>query len=232
MEKQHNHEAKVRARIYAPEAQAGAELALSKEDIRHLKVLNVQKGELIRIFDGKGHEYEAPYDEKVRLNKEIQPRKEASVAITLATATPKGDRMDVLVEKVSELGVLRIVPISCERGIVKPRDTKLERLQKIAIEACAQSERAVVPTIDTLTSFKAVLSTIKEYDNAYICHPDGEAIGNVGKKILLLVGPEGGFTDNEITQAVAAGAKKIKLSNSILRVETAAITAVALTKGL
>jgi 16S rRNA (uracil1498-N3)-methyltransferase len=218
-----------------PEAELGREIALTKDQIRHLKVLRLKEGERIGVFDGKGHEFEVVYSEKVssgkiRLEKAAKGREEPKVKITLAIAVPKGGRMDVLVEKVSELGVYHIVPIICSRSVVKPGEAKVERLRRIALEACAQSERSIVPTISEPIEFAELLSTIKNYNHAFICHKTGQPLAKAYCECataLAIVGPEGDFTDAELQAAKEAGCTFVSLGPTILRTETAGITAVA-----
>ena len=223
------------ARIYAPEARKGKEITLSKDQVRHLKVLRLKEGEKFRVFDGQGHEYEAVYSQKVRegkvlLEKEVKAREEPKVKITLAVAVPKGNRMDFLVEKVSELGVLNIVPIICSRSVVKPKETKVERLRRIVIEAACQSERCIVPTISEPLPFGELLSTIKDYNQALICHKTGHPLAEEYSDpatVLVIIGPEGDFTQAELDAAKEAGCTFVSLSPTILRVETAAVAAVS-----
>ena len=225
----------MRVRLYVPNAGIGKEIALTPDQIRHLKVLRLREGEKIGVFDGKGHEFEVVYSEKVssgkiRLEKAIKPSQEPKIAITLAIAVPKGARMDLLVEKVSEIGVNRIVPIICSRSVVEPREQKIERLRRIAIEASAQSERSIVPTISELTEFAKILETAKQYNHAYICHKTGEPLAKVFDKcesLLLIVGPEGDFTEAEMQAAKEAGCTTITLGPTILRTETAGIVVAA-----
>jgi 16S rRNA (uracil1498-N3)-methyltransferase len=231
-QKQHNHIEKVRLRIYAPNAQEGKEVAIDKEQIRHLKVLRVQEGQKIALFDGKGSAFEAVYTEKVSkgtvlCEKRIESHTEPHVKITLATAAPKGSRMDTLIEKVSELGVFEIIPTIYSRSVVEPRESKIERLQKIAIEACAQSERNIVPMISNTAQFKKVIDDVSRFKHKIMCHKDGKEMPILDGETIILVGPEGDFTPEEIEAAETKGFVKVKLANSVLRVETAAIAAVA-----
>ncbi|MEM3154264.1 MAG: RsmE family RNA methyltransferase [Candidatus Woesearchaeota archaeon] len=225
----------MRVRLYVPEAEMGREIALTKDQIRHLRVLRVKEGDKIRIFDGKGHEFEVIYSEKVsngkiKLEKATKGQEEPKVKITLAVAVPKGARIDVLVEKVSELGVNRIVPIICSRSVVKPREAKVDRLRRIALEACAQSERSIVPTISEPVEFGKLLDTVKEYNHAFICHKTGEPLTKAYdecESVLVIVGPEGDFTPVELDAAKEAGCVLVTLGPTTLRTETAGITAVA-----
>lgn len=224
----------MRVRLYIPEAENGKEAAISKDQVRHLKVLRLKEGDKIGIYDGKGHEFETTYSGKVRegkalLEKTITPREEPKVKITLATAVPKGARMDILIEKVSEIGVSNIVPMICSRSVVEPKEAK-ERWRKIVIEACSQSERSIVPTISEPIKFADLLSTIKEYNHAFICHPTGLPLMKEYcecPSTLLIVGPEGDFTPAELDAAKEAGCTPVSLGPTILRTETAGIVAVA-----
>lgn len=230
----------MRVRIYLPEAEIDKEIALSKEQVRHLKVLRLKEGDKIGIFDGKGHEYEGAYSAKVREGKmvpetEAKPQEEPTIKITLATAVPKGARMDVLVEKVSEIGVANIVPIICKRSIVEPRENKIERWRKIATEACCQSGRSIVPTISEPVKFEEILQTIKNYDKALLCHKTGRPLTETYEQcdnIIIIIGPEGDFTPEEIEEAKTAGCTLASLGPTILRIETAGITATAQTIAL
>lgn len=230
---------KVRVRFYVPEAAKGKKITLTPEQQRHLKVLRLRPGEEIAIFNGKGQEFTLPYSEKVsgrfELENETSKPKEPKTSITIAFAVPKGDRADVLVEKVSELGAVKLVPIICSRSIVHPHEGKIERWRKIAIEACCQSERNIVPTISEPVLFGKLLETIKEYNQALLCHGTGLPIGREYKEVqstLLIVGPEGDFTTAELSAAKEAGCVFVSLAPSTLRVETAAIAAVAQVVGL
>ncbi len=212
----------------------GKEIALTKDQIRHLRVLRVKEGEKIGVFDGKGHEFEAIYSEKVsnkiKLEKAVKAQLEPRVKITLAAAVPKGARMDVLVEKVSEIGVNNIVPIICSRSVVKPREAKVDRLRRIALEACAQSERSIVPTISEPIAFADLLDTVKQYNHVFICHKSGVPLAEAYddcESVLVIVGPEGDFTPAELEAAKEAGCILVTLGPTILRTETAGIAAVA-----
>jgi len=217
-------------RIYNPEARLEGRISMTSEQKRHAKVLRLQKGEVIGVFDGRGNEYQAVYSGKVSeslfLDKKVSHSMESGADITLAIAPAKGNRMDVLVEKATELGVRKIIPIICERGIVKPKEGKIERWRKIAIEACCQSGRSIVPFIGMPVDYQEALEKVR--GKGYICDIDGGKMDRVGKsEITVFVGPEGGFTEKELEMAENKGIKKIKLANSILRIETAGITALA-----
>ncbi|MBW3018772.1 16S rRNA (uracil(1498)-N(3))-methyltransferase [Candidatus Woesearchaeota archaeon] len=216
-------------RIFNPEAKLNGRIRLSGEQQRHAKVLRLKKGEIIGIFDGLGNEYQAVYSGKVSdpliLDKKVSQYREPDRKITLMTAAAKGNRMDFLVEKATELGVSELVPIVCERSVVKPKEGKIERWKKIAIEACCQSGRTIVPNIQETVAFEQAIEKVR--GKAFICDKDGNIAHYEGKEITLIVGPEGGFTEKELEMAENKGIKRIKLANSILRIETAGIVAIA-----
>ncbi len=235
---------KVRARLYCPDAKEYETVTLSADQVRHLKVLRLKDGDAIRVFDGKGQDYEGHYDEKVRagklyINSTQAPEHETHVKITLATAVPKGDRIDVLVEKVSELGVGTIVPVIFDRSVVDPRPAKIERLGRIAQEAACQSERSLVPIVTSPMKFADLIKTFDKYTHVFMCHSSGiplirhpEPI-NPQDRVLIIVGPEGDFSDEEFQTLHNdyERVKKVSLARSILRIETAAIAAVAQVAG-
>jgi 16S rRNA (uracil1498-N3)-methyltransferase len=217
-------------RIYNAEAKLNGRIELNREQQRHAKVLRLQKGELIGVFDGLGNEYQAVYSGKVsdpiHLDKKVPVSMEGEADITLAIAPAKGNRMDVLVEKATELGVKKIIPIICERGIVKPKEGKIDRWRKIATEACCQSGRSIVPEIVMPMPYNEALE--KVMGRAYICDITGTGMDkNTKSETTVFIGPEGGFTEQELEMAEKKGIKKIKLANSILRIETAGIAAIA-----
>lgn len=230
----------MRVRLYKEDAQKGQEVTLSKEQLRHLNVLRLRTGEPLRVFDGKGHEYEGVYTEKVRdgtllLEREIPPQEEPKTAITLAIAVPKGSRMDFLTEKVSELGVQTIIPLLCARSVVKPGTQKIERWRRITIEACAQSGRATLPRVEDPLPFGALMEKVSNYNQAFLCQAGGEPLGSAytgSASALVIVGPEGDFTEAELDGALRAGCQKVSLGPSILRTETAGIASVSQLVGL
>lgn len=220
----------MRVHIYLPEALEGRILTLSLEHKRHFKVLRLTPKDEIVVFDGKGNMFLASFTGKVRdkltIGKRVAGRtQEPQHCITLATAVPQGSRMDVLTEKVSELGVCEIIPLAFKRSVVRPRESKLERLRRIAIEACAQSERAIVPIVRDLTPFAKLLDRLEEYDHVLVCHAQGTPMPSLHGSVLFIVGPEGDFTPEEL--ALLEQYTKVRLANTILRVETAGITAVS-----
>jgi 16S rRNA (uracil1498-N3)-methyltransferase len=212
-------------------------------DAHYLKdVLRSKPGDLIDLLDGTGMIYRAKITklEKDRISCEIissqEAKSEPAVKITLAQALPKGHKMDFIVEKCTELGVSRIIPVLTERAVAK--SAKLERWRKIAKEAAEQSGRAIIPEIYELTTFDDILKLSKDYALAII---PWEAEENISLKstlttyppnhlstILVLIGPEGGFSQKEVEKAKKAGFESVSLGKRILRAETAGMATLAM----
>jgi 16S rRNA (uracil1498-N3)-methyltransferase len=195
-------------------------------------------GDLVEIFDGKGFASLARVleidRERVRLVPVGEPLVEetTSYAVTLATAIPKGDRFDWLVEKATELGAERLVPLVTERSVVDPRNSKLDRLRRMIIEACKQCRRSRLMALespiqwaDWLKREREGLRLLAARDGLpWLQRPPGLSSG----RVLLAVGPEGGFTADEEAQARAVGWHPIRLGANVLRVETAGIAGLAM----
>jgi len=169
-------------------------------------------------------------------------------ALTVAVSPPKGDRLRWMIEKLTELAVTRITLLDCERTIAEPGETRLEKLRGTAVAACKQSRQAWLPELQPLTDFNALVSRARQLETPIaLAHPPVElAEVNAAARAaatlaqmsasgptpntapdtaeqLLLIGPEGGFTETEVAAAVAAGARLLHWPRSILRTETAAI---------
>jgi 16S rRNA (uracil1498-N3)-methyltransferase len=140
---------------------------------------------------------------------------------------PKGDRFDWLVEKATELGVDRLIPLVTERSVVDPRSAKLDRLRRVVIEACKQSRRDWLMELEAPTPWRSVIGQA-EPSIKLIAHPDfpGMAVSGLnltGRSAILAIGPEGGFSDAEVDTARSLGWRPVGLGSTILRVETAAL---------
>jgi 16S rRNA (uracil1498-N3)-methyltransferase len=195
--------------------------SLSFEDEHHLdRVLRLEADEPITVSDGDGRWATATWTRKrgCELTSQVfrEPR---DVALTVGCAIPKGDRVDLVVQKLTEIGMDRILFFECARSVVHwdndRRSKQLERLNRIAREASMQSRRLYMPAIQ-FTSFELVI----EQAGVAIAEPSGK--DPLDKTInTLLIGPEGGFDSDELDFAVP----KVALSRNILRVETAAFVA-------
>lgn len=198
-------------------------------------------GDEINIFDGLGNSYKARIDniDKKSMKGTILSSKTLVLPdkkISLYTAIPKGERFDWLIEKASEIGVSKIVPVIYVRSVVKElSENKLERYKKISISASSQSWRADIMPIEKPTSFIETAETVSDQkDTLNILPWESEEDKNILtvlnenkdiKNINIFIGPEGGFDKTEIDIAIKKGFKTVTLGKNILRVETAAIVA-------
>ena len=207
---------------------------LSPDETRHLKALRLKSGDNIELFDGKGNVAKGILEfvgkkANVKISK-IERSAQVLPEIILWTAIPKGERADWLIEKAVEVGVSKIVPIIFRYSVVKPKKTKVERWKRLAVAACAQSKRAFIPEILEPITFKQALKSVKD-EKLILCHQDGRNIKDLKlnkKKLILIVGPEGGFDKSELE----IKADKLKLNKNILRTETAAVVSVGLLRNL
>jgi 16S rRNA (uracil1498-N3)-methyltransferase len=224
-----------------PELLRGARVTLDAAAHRHLiKVQRLEPGAVLQVFDGTGTEIEARIVAvgKASLDVELGERRRLPAApcrVTLLVAVPRGERMDLIVQKTTELGVARIVPVASARSMVKPSPHQQARWQTIAAEAARQSGRAEVPVVAATLSLPAALAGAAAESTPRFLVWEGErdlslprALTSEPRAVALLVGPEGGFADREVGEARAAGFQSVGLGPRILRAETAAIVAVAL----
>ncbi len=216
-------------------------MVLSPGESHHLAtVLRAVPGDRFELFDGKGRRAVAAVEvvdssaARLVIESELPRDPESrSGEFVLATAVPKGERFDWLVEKATELGVSRLVPISTARSVVEPRETKLERLRATIVAAAKQCGRSRLMELDPLTTWRDVVAQLIPGSATVIAHPDGGEVGSVwaspafDRGCLALIGPEGGFTAEEIADATAAGAIPISLGPTILRTETAGVALAA-----
>ena len=215
---------------------------ITGSEARHVgRVLRLDVGDTINLLDEMGWKYRGVITGKkteaieVRVLEKYPPRKESSIKIVLGQALPKSQKMDYIVQKATELGVDSIIPFFSTRTVPKldgnRQEKKVERWGKIVLEATKQCGRTVIPQVEKIVTFKEVIR--KEEDNSLkiILWEDEKnyRLHNVFKnlqqfkKIIILVGPEGGFTQEEVTAAREHGFLSVGLGNSILRTETAGI---------
>ena len=153
-----------------------------------------------------------------------------AVALTVAAAVPKGDRADWMVEKLSELGVARFVPLAAARSVVLPGGrNKIDRWERIAVESAKQCRRPGVMVVDAVTSLADVLraGTGWVLSTGPDVMPAGRLVRDVAAELTVLVGPEGGWTADELAACAAAGWTAVGLGRTVLRVETAAVAVAA-----
>jgi 16S rRNA (uracil1498-N3)-methyltransferase len=199
------------------------------------RVLRLQKGDRFIAMDGMGKWWLAQLEgEEAQILELLSVETELPVSITLIIALPKGNGFDEVVRCCTELGVACIAPVVSDRTLLNPSPQKLERWRRIASEAAEQSERSFVPTILEPISFDAGLSSFATQQK-YICEGRGNyphlknCLHNQGEmSIVIATGPEGGWTEKEIDNAIQAGFQPVSLGRRILRAVTAPIVALSL----
>jgi 16S rRNA (uracil1498-N3)-methyltransferase len=221
------------------------------DDAFHLQnVMRAKIGDQIIVADGTGEEALA---EIVTLSKGtveatysqlIGSPGEALIQVWLAQALPKGDKMETVIQKGTEIGAHRFIPFISDRTIVqydhKKEAKRIERWARIAKEAAEQAHRGTIPAIEPVSSWRELLGMIAEVTIAFICYEKEDALqfreylqrllvdsDHANIRILVIIGPEGGFTEEEIREAKAAGCRSISLGKRILRTETAAMVALS-----
>lgn len=228
----------------------GNEIIINGEDVKHIsKVLRLTKGDLVEICDGKAYEFIAEInsvtkDEVILRIKDQQPLKsEPPIEVILYQSIPKSTKMDLIIQKTTEMGIKEVIPIITDRTIVqfkddKDKEKKTDRWQKIAIEAAKQSKRGEIPKIHYPITFKEALEhcqinnlniiAYEKENNTGIKESIMTAKDNNSKKIGIWIGPEGGFTEKEIHAAKEQGVQAITLGPRILRTETAGFTVLSI----
>ncbi len=219
------------------------EFCLSESRVHYVKhVLRLKVNSSILIFDGSGHEYKAKITKIIKNEIAILPSqsvyKESAPfrKIRIGQCIIKRDRMDLLLQKTTELGVNNISPLLSEYSTIKLKSHKIKskilHWKKIIQSSCEQSKRNYIPTIDIPETIETFIK--KSSTNNYRIILDPKASKSISeiepneKQIDLLIGPEGGFTDSEVKYAYEKGFIGVSLGSRILRSETAAITAIAI----
>lgn len=219
-------------------------VTLTSDEARHLReVLRLKTGDEVQVFDGAGREFRAVVAQarrefaELEIRDEIEPLKpESPLQLTLAVALLKGEKFDLVVQKGTELGVNRFIPLATRYADIRLRDEadaakRVTRWQRIALEAAKQCGRAVVPEITTPASFESVIS---EDSCLMFSERGGQALNKDLKadNLIAIVGSEGGWSDEELDQARAADVPIVTLGGRVLRAETAAIATAVLLQHL
>ena len=220
----------------------GGSAVIAGADARHIGgALRMTAGESLTLCDGRGTDYActvtAVEREQVTLSVDAAApsSSEPSLAVTLYMGLPKGDKMELIIQKAVELGVTAIVPVAMSRCIVKldGKDAakKQTRWQKIAAEAAGQSGRGIIPTVELPLTWKQALSHF-EQENTLLCYegggqPIGRLVTPADTAVSLVVGPEGGFDPAEVEAVLNVGGRVATLGPRILRCETAPLAAIA-----
>lgn len=222
-----------------PDEPAGV-LALPAPVAHHVeRVLRLSAGDPLTLFDGRGFEVDARLEGKGRELRAIlggrrSPLRESALQITLMQCLAASDKMDWIVQKAVELGVARVQPVSSRRAVVRlagdRAQRRVEHWQQIAVAACEQCGRNVVPEVMPLITFEQAVSGAD--GQRLLLHPEGgvplrEAGLKADQPITLLIGPEGGFDNDELQAACGSGFVALTLGPRVLRTETAGAAVVA-----
>jgi len=221
------------------------EIELIGSDAHHIgNVLRLKAGDWIQISDGLGNSFKAEIERtssksvKISVKSAIQKAARAEPPV-LALSIFKSEKFEIALQKTVELGCRRIIPVKCERSLphlAKSSASKNERWNKIAIAAAKQSGLPFIPCVEKMLSFEALCDTEMKDENRAMLY-EGKAVMTLPEYFksskknsghLLLIGPEGGFSSEEVEMASRSGISTVSLGPQILRVETAAIAAVTI----
>ena len=218
-------------------------VVITGEDAGHIaKSLRMTAGEATTLCDGRGLEAQgvivslSPDAVSVRLGEAAACAAEPQTKVSLYLAMPKGDKTELVVQKAVELGTVEIVLFLSSRCISRPKGEdaakKVQRLQKIAVEAAKQCGRGILPVVRGVLSFAQALQEMQQFDHCFVlyeglCEPLRRQLPQRGATLALLVGSEGGFSPEEISQADGCGVRAASLGKRILRCETAPIAALS-----
>lgn len=227
-----------------PEALQPDFLVLTGENAQHAKVLRLKNGEEVLVCDGAGTEClctvsdVSPGQISLVVQKRGESQTEARVAVSVYMAFPKGDKLEHVIQKATELGAYEIVAFPSARCVSRPDEKslkkKLERWQKIAASAAEQSGRGRIPQVIVLGSYQAALERAAKADRALLFYENEQATTlhmaleeKEWKTVSLLTGPEGGLEPGEVARAMDAGMRVCTLGKRILRCETAPLCALS-----
>jgi 16S rRNA (uracil1498-N3)-methyltransferase len=227
-------------RLYVPPEQlSSSPVQLTPEQSRHLlTVLRLRPGAELEVFDGKGRRFRAALTGSGLEIGAPLPAPDRRVDVVLAQALAKGEKMELVIQKATELGAARILPLATERSVVRldPRRgaTRTARWRRIAEEAARQCGRSDVPAVDEPCGWDAVFALLRADPErqGLLLDPDpgelrlGDAARGVSR-LLIAVGPEGGFTPGERAHAVESGLLAVALGARVLRSETAGLAALS-----
>jgi 16S rRNA (uracil1498-N3)-methyltransferase len=225
-------------RFYCPTLSSAGSATLSEAEAHHLsRVLRCKVGDAVELFNGQGVVGQGVisriYKDDVACDvSAVRVERAPTPEVVLGTAVPKGERFDWLVEKATELGVSRLVPLLTTRSTVEPKDTKLDRLRQVIISACKQSRRNHLMQLAAVTDWTAYLETVGDWP-LIVADPRGSSPDQLERefvsaakragRVFLTVGPEGGWTGEELRAVGQRKSRLIGLGRQILRVETAGL---------
>jgi hypothetical protein len=231
-------------------------LYIDGEDVKHIsKVLRYGQGDEIEVCDSNGHEYICRIEsiDKTRIDlsivDEVDINRESRIRVSLYQGVPKSTKMDIILQKLTEAGVVEIVLVNTKRSVVNIKgdkaDKKLDRWERIIYEAAKQCKRGLIPKLRGILSFEEALADMEQNDINICPYEDEKSLGIkealqtdlvkdiIGKKdevrVGIFIGPEGGFDPEENNRVKAAGIASVTMGPRIFRTETASIVATAIT---
>ena len=231
-----------RIRLYVDIAlAAGQSITLSEATANHaVRVLRLREGDAVTLFNGDGFDYAGTIslgkrDARVHLNSVDVVTNESPLAITLVQAIARGEKMDLILQKATELGVVKIVPVISDRTEVKldedRADKRILHWQRVLEAACEQCGRAQIPEVESPSTLeRAARLFANANDTKLVLHPDGgRPLSQVdcGDAATIAIGPEGGFSERDLALFDQAGFVRITLGPRVLRTETAGLAAIA-----
>ena len=220
--------------IYSHQAAIGSIIELDENEFHHLQVLRLREGEALHIFDGSGNLYQgtlASMGKKsaaVQISGLIKNEPEPSAKLHIAIAPTKNiERTEWFIEKATEIGIHMITPLICRRS--ERRELRIDRLEKVLLSAVKQSLHLHLPKLNEVVNLQTFLKANKDTDSKkFIAHCEEHSLHlkdsfDAGGNIIVLIGPEGDFTEEEVTMAKESGFIPVSLGESRLRTETAGV---------
>lgn len=236
-------------RFFCTADQIGEEqILIQGEDAQHIsRVLRMKPGEAVTVSDGMGMDYDCKICEfssdtvTLEIEKASPNESEPTVGITLYQAIPKGDKLELIVQKAVELGAVKIVPVLTKRCVSRPDQKamkkKIERYRKIVKEAAKQCGRGRIPEVGEMLTFSQAVEALSGMEQGILFYEKGgvplrEMVSPAAKEIGILIGSEGGFEEEEVLQAKEKGVEIATLGRLILRCETAPMAALSVLMNL
>jgi len=224
-----------------PENIAGNQVKLSAEEARHIiRVLRHKAGDRIQVVDGEGNEYRCVITKigrgevQAEVMSQTRRARETVAEVTLAASITKGTKMDAMVEMATELGVSQIVPLVTMRTIARLTPARVQRFRHLAVAALKSSTRTMLPKIKPPEEFEQFLKESGHFDLKLLAYEEEkrvrlhEVMTASPRRVALVIGPEGGFSETEVAAAQARGFRTFSLGPRRLRAETACIAGLAL----
>lgn len=230
--------------FYCTDVGNGDAITLTDEEAHHITVQRLRRGDALALFDGHGNIARGTVEEISRSDVRVSIAERRAVAapkpsIHLYCAIPKGDRLSVLLDMATQLGMASFTPVTWQRSVTDPKPEAQERWRRICLEACKQSRRPHLPTLQPAVKLADAITLARDsHALALLAHPAEQALPPSAinlrgvERLALFIGPEGGITDAEVALLQSNEARLINLGAGILRIETAAVALIALAGGI